>query len=270
MALLRQRYAEKKELQPYCYNQGWNKNGGLILGNSIALCEMSRASWQTGKLLMKRPTIPFGAMVKNHPIATRDLSRYHQFGKLVSFLGMHWWRGEFGKETFWLRKMWNMMDASEFYRRRTNAKEVLRSQKGHEFMFPVSKNCFEETTNSKNPLKDGNKPWGAKISVENFEANRESVNRQNQQMTLKPVPTSGRFKVTSSVVITMNLEFNSFCPRKKIPIPLKYIDATRSSHTDFGVMQEKRIDDYWKVDSNRRLSDSCGGFTKFSPNGTPA
>ena len=42
-----------------------------------------------------------------------------------------------------------------------------------------------------------------------------SLNRQNQPMTLKPVPTSGRLKVTSSIVIAMNLEFNSMCLRKK-------------------------------------------------------
>ena len=34
------------------------------------------------------------------------------------------------------------------------------------------------------------------------------------------------------------------------PIPLKYIDVTRSTHTDLDVMQEKRIDDYWNVDTN--------------------
>ena len=36
-------------------------------------------------------------------------------------------------------------------------------------------------------------------SVENFKANRESLNRQNLQMTLRPVPTSGRSKVTSFI-----------------------------------------------------------------------
>ena len=34
-------------------------------------------------------------------------------------------------------------------------------------------------------------------------------------MALKPVPTSGRFKVTSPIVITMNLEFNSACRKTK-------------------------------------------------------
>ena len=49
-----------------------------------------------------------------------------------------------------------------------------------------------------------------------------------------------------------------------VSIPLKYIDVTRSTHTDLDVMQEKRIDDYWNVDENRSLSDSWTGFTKFA------
>ena len=36
-------------------------------------------------------------------------------------------------------------------------------------------------------------------------------------------------------------------------IPTKYIDVTGSSYTDLDVMQEKRVDDYWNVDSNRSL-----------------
>ena len=48
------------------------------------------------------------------------------------------------------------------------------------------------------------------------------------------------------------------------PIPLKYIDVTRSTHTDLDVLQEKRIDDYWHVDENRNLSNSWRGFTKFT------
>ena len=39
--------------------------------------------------------------------------------------------------------------------------------------------------------------------------NRESLNRQNPQMTLKPIPIFDQSKVTSSIIITMNLEFNS-------------------------------------------------------------
>ena len=44
------------------------------------------------------------------------------------------------------------------------------------------------------------------------------------------------------------------------PIPLKYIDVTRSAHTDLDVMQEERVDDFGKVDSNKHLSDSWKRF----------
>ena len=81
-------------------------------------------------------------------------------------------------------------------------------------------------------------------------------------MTPKPVPTSGRFKVTSSIVVTMNLGFNSVPKEGTFTVPLKYIDITRSTHTDLDVMQDKRIADYWSVDTKRHVSDSWKGFTK--------
>ena len=46
------------------------------------------------------------------------------------------------------------------------------------------------------------------------------------------------------------------------PVPLKYIDVTRSAHTDLDVMQEKKIDDHWNVDSSKHLSDSWRSFEK--------
>ena len=47
------------------------------------------------------------------------------------------------------------------------------------------------------------------------------------------------------------------------PIPVKYIDVTWSTHTDLDVLQEKRIDDYWDVDSNKNLSNSWKDVTKL-------
>ena len=81
-------------------------------------------------------------------------------------------------------------------------------------------------------------------------------------MTLKPVPTSSRGK-TSYVVITMTLKFSSVCRKEgTFPVPLNYIDVTKFTYTDLDVMQEKRVDDYWSVDSNRSVPDSV--FTKFT------
>ena len=51
---------------------------------------------------------------------------------------------------------------------------------------------------------------------------------------------------------------------ESIPVPLKYIDVSRTTHTNLDVKQEKRIDDYWNIDGSRDLSDPWTGFTQFT------
>ena len=56
-----------------------------------------------------------------------------------------------------------------------------------------------------------------------------------------------------------------YSPREEsFPIPLKYIDVSRTTHTNLHVKQKKRIDDYWKIDVSRDLSDPWTGFTQFT------
>ena len=56
-----------------------------------------------------------------------------------------------------------------------------------------------------------------------------------------------------------------YSPREEsFPIPLKYIDVSRTTHTNLDVMQESRIDDYWNIDGSRDLSDSWTGFGQFT------
>ena len=51
---------------------------------------------------------------------------------------------------------------------------------------------------------------------------------------------------------------------ESFPIPLKYIDVTRTTHTNLDVKQEKRIDDCWNIDGSRDLSDPWTCFTQFT------
>ena len=51
---------------------------------------------------------------------------------------------------------------------------------------------------------------------------------------------------------------------ESFPIPLKYVDVSRTTHTNLDVKQEKRIDDYWNIDGSRDLSDPWTGFTQFT------
>ena len=56
-----------------------------------------------------------------------------------------------------------------------------------------------------------------------------------------------------------------YSPREEsFPIPLKYIDVSRTTCTKLDVKQEKRIDDYWNIDGSRDLSDPWTGFTQFT------
>ena len=56
-----------------------------------------------------------------------------------------------------------------------------------------------------------------------------------------------------------------YSPREEsFPIPLKYIDVCRTTHTNLDVKQEKCIDDYWNIDGSRDLSDPWTGFTQFT------
>ena len=154
------------------------------------------------------------------------------------------------------------MDASEIYPRRINAKEVFISQKGQTFMFPVAdgtaklsgRDCEFREPSPRRERTVRSEDLSGELQGEPG----ESLNRKNQKMTLKPVPTSEViYRHHSKPRVQLNV------PKEEtFPIPLKYIDVARSTHTDLDVVQEKRIADYCNVDSNRSLSDSFEGFTK--------
>ena len=72
---------------------------------------------------------------------------------------------------------------------------------------------------------------------------------------------SGNFIYRHHVELRVKLH----SPREEsFPIPLKYIDVSRTTHTNLDVKQESRIDDYWNIDGSRDLSDSWTGFTQFT------
>ena len=74
----------------------------------------------------------------------------------------------------------------------------------------VQQNCQVETGEFREPTPR-REPTARS---EAFSGELQVESGENPQVTLKPGPTSGRFKVTSSIVITMNLEFSSMCSRK--------------------------------------------------------
>ena len=56
-----------------------------------------------------------------------------------------------------------------------------------------------------------------------------------------------------------------YMPKEEsFPVPLKYVDVTKNTHTSSDVPLEKNMDDYWNVEGDRELSDTCTGFTRFT------
>ena len=148
------------------------------------------------------------------------------------------------------------LDASKIYPRRINAKEVLISQKGDEFILPVA---------------DGT----AKLSWRDYEF-RESTLRREQTVRSEDFSRElqgepGDYQPTESTddaearadFWSIQGDFIYRHQNEHRVLPLKYIDVTRATYTDLDVVQETRSGDYWNVDSIRSLSDSGKGFTQF-------
>ena len=78
-------------------------------------------------------------------------------------------------------------------------------------------------------------------------------------MLVKQETMFGPCQETSYSAITLNPE-SDFARREAIP--LKYVDISRTIHTNMDDMQESHIDDYWNIDGSRDLSDPWTGFTQ--------
>ena len=124
------------------------KVGGQILWNVTPICETSQIYYLMGRLLMKdvlenhsKDRLFLLEQWLNHRFSPRDQSRLHQFGKRLLpgiFFGCELiaggiWCSDSRSERF------GILDASEIYPRRINAKEVLLTQTGDEFIFPIGR-----------------------------------------------------------------------------------------------------------------------------------
>ena len=92
----------------------------------------------------------------------------------------------------------------------------------------------------------------------NFKTTRRAMMR-------KPKVTSGR---SQEFIYRHHVEprVKLYMPKEEsFPIPMKYIDVTRTTFSSLDVMLEKQIEDYWNVDGERELSDAWTGFTRFVP-----
>ena len=144
------------------------------------------------------------------------------------------------------------MDASEIYTKRLKAKEVIFPKQG-EFIFPIADGRIKtpggdqdlrtSTLVRQRPVRgeshadfQGESEWSLPPPHDSFPDAGEAINDFRSM--------SGSFIFRHHVEPRVKL----YSPREEsFPIPLKYIDVTRTTHTNLDVKQEKRIDDYWNI-----------------------
>ena len=109
-----------------------------------------------------------------------------------------------------------------------------------------------------------------------FKENVEEIFLQDQEGSLLPpqysLPDAGEaindfWSMSGNFIYRHHIEprVKLYSPREEsFPIPLKYFDVSRTTHSNLDVMRESRIDDYWNIDGSRDLSDYWTGFNQFT------
>ena len=232
------------------------KVGGQILWNITPIFETSQVSYLVGR----RPTRDvLGNHLKDllfhlvHWLITLLLRRISRESinlerkfLLGLFLGYALYAGGIWKGDVLIAGFEELetMDASEINSKRLNAKEVIFPKQG-EFNFPIADGRIK--------TPEGDQELRTSTPHDSLPVAGEAMNDFWSM--------SGSFIHRHHVEPRVKL----YSPREEsFPIPLKYIDVTRTTHTNLDVNQEKRIDDCWNIDGSRDLSDPWTGFTQFT------
>ena len=224
---------------------------------------------------LKGPIIPFGSLVEYHPITAKDQSRIHQFGKKVLpgllFFGYALYAGGIWKGDVLIADLEELetMDASEIYSKRLNAKEVIFPKEG-EFTFPIADGRIK-TPGGDQELRTSTlirpRPIRGEGHVDFLGESEGFLPQPHDSFPDAGEAINDFWSMSGSFIYRHHVEprVKLYSPREEsFPIPLKYIDVTRTTHTNLDVKQEKRIDDYWNIDGSRDLSDPWTGFTQFT------
>ena len=214
-------------------------------------------------------------MVEYHPIISKDQSRIHQFGKKVLpglFLGCALnaegiWKGDALVADF---EELETMDASEIYSKRLNAKEVIFPKEKGEFIFPVEDGRIK-TLGGDQDLRTSTlvrqRPIQGESNIDFLGESEGSLPQPQDSLPDAGEAINDFWSMSGSFIYRHHVEprVKLYSPRQEsFPVPLKYIDVTRTTHTNLDVKQGKRIDDYWNIDGSRDLSDPWTGFTQFT------
>ena len=154
------------------------------------------------------------------------------------------------------------MDASEIYSKRLDAKEATFPKENGEFIFQ------SQMDESKHPPSVRHRPIRGESHLNFLGESEGSLPPPQDSFPDAGEAINDFWSMSGSFIYHHHVEprVKLFSPREEsFPFPLKYIDVSRTTHTNLDAQQEKRIDDYWNIDGSRDLSDPGTGLTQFTP-----
>ena len=161
------------------------------------------------------------------------------------------------------------MDASEIHSQRLNAKEVIFPKQG-EFVFPIADGRIK-TPGGDQELRTStlvrHRPNRGEGHIDFLGESEGSLPQPHDSLPVAGEAINDFWSMSGSFIYRHHVEprVKLYSPREEsFPIPLKYIDVSRTTHTNLDVKQEKRVDDCWNIDGSRDLSDPWTGFTQFT------
>ena len=205
----------------------------------------------------KGPIIPFGSLVEYHPITAKDQSRIHQFGKKVLpglFLGYAPYAGGIWKGDVLIADLEELetMDASEIYSKRLNAKEVIFPKEG-EFTFPIADGRIK-TPGGDQELRTSTsirqRPIQGESHIDFLGEPEGSLPPPHDSLLDAGEAIHDFWSMSGSFIYRHHVEprVKLHSPREEsFPIPLKYIDVSRTTYSNLDVRQERRIHDHWNM-----------------------
>ena len=158
------------------------------------------------------------------------------------------------------------MDASEIYAKRLNAKEEIFPKENGKFIFPVADGRIkfvggDQELRTSTLIRP--RPIQGDGHVDFLGESVGSLPQPHDSLPVAGEAMNDFWSMSGSFIYRHHVEprVKLYSPREaSFPIPLKYIDVSRTAHTNLDVMQEKRIDDYWNIDGSRDLSDPLDRF----------
>ena len=184
---------------------------------------------------------------------------------------MHCTRSDFGRETYWSATL-------RSWRRWTHRKTTQKDSNAKEEIFPRERRIYFSNRRWTNQNPGGDQELRTSTLVRprpiqgeghmDFLGESEGSLPQPQDS----LPDAGEaindfWSMSENFIYRNHVEprVKLYSPREEsFPIPLKYIDVSRTTHKNLDVKQEKRIDDYWNIHGSQDLSDSWTGFTQFT------